>query len=132
MGKTIFLSLEQVLAIHYDQINNYGGGHGIRDLSLLESAVYRPQASFMGDDLYLSIFDKAASLIHSLVLNHPFIDGNKRTGTVTGAGFLHFNGWDLKVSQKELEEVSLNVESKKWDIEKLSKWLQNNSKKVSK
>lgn len=132
MGKIVFLSLEQILAIHHDQISNYGGSHGIRDLSLLESAVHRLQVSFMGEDLYPNIFDKAAALIHSLVLNHPFIDGNKRTGTIAGAGFLHFNGWDLKVSQKEIEEISLNVESKKWDIGTLSKWLQNNSKKVTK
>lgn len=130
MGKTVFLSLEQILAIHYDQINNYGGSHGIRDLSLLESAIHRPQASFMGEDIYPSIFDKAAALIHSLVLNHPFLDGNKRTSIVAGAGFLHFNGWKLKVSQNELEEVSLNVESKTWDVEKLSTWLQGNSKKI--
>lgn len=130
MAKTIFLSLEQILAIHHDQIERYGGSHGIRDLSLLESAIHRPQASFMGEDLYQSIFDKAAALIHSMILNHPFIDGNKRTGTVTGAAFLHFNNWDIKVSQDELLELSLNVESKKWDITQLSNWLKDHSKKT--
>lgn len=132
MAKIIFLTLEQVLAIHFDQVNNYGGSHGVRDLPLLDSAVSRPQASFMGQDLYETIFDKAAALFHSLVLNHPFIDANKRTSTVAAAGFLHFNGYDLKVSQKELVAASLNIESKKWDLEEISKWLKEHSVKNSK
>lgn len=91
MAKTIFLTLEQVLAIHYDQIERYGGSHGVRDLALLESATQRPQASFMGEDLYPDIFKKGAALMHSLILNHPFVDGNKRSGVVSTASFLHYN-----------------------------------------
>lgn len=121
--RTIYLTLEQILAIHYDQIERYSGSHGIRELSLLESAVERPQASFMGDDLYPDIFTKAAALMHSMVLNHPFLDGNKRTATVSTAAFLHFNGWDIKVTQDELAQISLNIESKKWDQETLANWL---------
>ena len=127
MAKTNFLTLEQVLAIHFDQIENYGGSHGVRDLSLLESAVMRPQASFMGEDVYEDLFAKAAALFHSLVLNHPFIDANKRTSTVATGWFLHLNGFDLKVSLKGLEEASLNIESKKWDLEQISKWLKEHS-----
>ena len=129
MAKTNFLTLEQVLAIHFDQIENYDGSHGVRDLSLLESAVMRPQASFMGEDLYEDLFAKAAALFHSLVLNHPFIDANKRTSTVATGWFLHLNGFDLKVSLKGLEEASLNIESKKWDLEQISKWIKEHSVK---
>ncbi len=132
MANIVFLTLEQVLAIHFDQIKNYGGSHGVRDLSLLESAVMRPQASFMGEDLYEDLFDKAAALFHSLVLNHPFIDANKRTSTVTTGGFLQFNGYHLKVSQKQLIEASLNIESKKWDLEEISKWLKEHSVRIRK
>lgn len=103
MAKVVFLSLEQILAIHYYQIESHGGSHGIRDLSLLESATQRPQASFMGEDLYQTIFDKAATLMHSLILNHPFIEGNKRIGVVAAVGFIHSNGWDLKVSQEAIQ-----------------------------
>jgi death on curing protein len=131
MAKITFLTLEQVLAIHFDQVNRYGGSHGVRDFPLLESAVQRPQSSFMGQDLYETLFDKAA-LFHSLVLNHPFIDANKRTSTVSTAGFLHLNGYDLKVSLEELEEASLKIESKKWDLEEISKWLKEHSIKASK
>jgi len=127
VANVIFLTLEQILAIHFDQIERYSGSHGVRDLPLLESAMQRPQASFYGEDLYVGIFDKAAALMHSLILNHPFIDGNKRTGTVATAGFLHFNGHDLKLTQKELVEISLLVESKKLDLEQISKWLKDHS-----
>jgi death on curing protein len=129
--KIIYLTLEQILAIHYDQIEGYGGSHGIRDLPLLESAIERPQASFMGEDLYPDVFTKAAALMHSMALNHPFLDGNKRTATVSTAAFLHFNGWDIKVNQDELIEISLNVESKKWDQEALVNWLKSNCQKVN-
>lgn len=128
---TVFLTLEQILLIHYDQVERYGGSLGVRDFSLLESAIFRSQTTFGGSDLYPTIFDKAAALMHSLILNHAFVDGNKRTGTASCLVFLQLNGHALKVSQKELVEVALSVESKKLDIEKLSLWLLNNSKKPS-
>lgn len=127
MTKIFFLTLEQVLAIHYDQVERYGGSHGVRDLALLESATQRPEASFMGEDLYPTIFDKAAALMHSLILNHPFVDGNKRTGIVSTTSFLHFNSYDLKVSQNDLVKITLFVESKKLNLEQISKWLKEHS-----
>ena len=130
MAKTVFITIEQVLAIHHDQIENYSGSHGIRDINLLESAIDRPKASFMGEDLYPTIFHKAAALVHSIINNHPFIDGNKRTGVVSTAYFLHLNGWKLQVEQNELVEAPLHIESKKWDLEQISKWLKEHSKKV--
>jgi len=126
----IFLSFEEVIAIHHDQINRYGGSHGIRDLNLLISAISRPQASFAGKDLYPNLFLKAAALVHSLTLNHPFIDGNKRTAIVSCARFLYINGYVFKVSKKELVETALKIESKDWDIEKISSWLKKYSRKV--
>lgn len=124
MAKTVFLTLEQVLAIHFDQVERYGGSHGVRDLALLESAVQRPQASFMGEDLYDTVFAKAAALFHSLALNHPFIDGNKRSSVVATAYFLHVNGWELETDQKELLNAALAVATKAWDIEQITKWLE--------
>ena len=132
MPKTSYITLEQVLAIHHDQIERYGGSHGIRDLTLLESAIERPKSSFMGEDLYPTIFDKAAALMHSILLNHPFLDGNKRTSMASATALLYFNGWSLKVEQKELVEAALAVESKKWSLEQISKWLKMNSVKIPK
>ena len=74
-----YLTSHRVLFIHDQVIRRTGGSYGVRDLGLLESAVYRPQTTFDAQDLYLSIFDKAAALLQSLLKNHPFIDGNKRT-----------------------------------------------------
>lgn len=127
---TIYLTLEQIIIIHEDQIVRYGGSSGLRDVSLLESAVFRPQSSFGGEDLYPTVFNKASALIHSLVLNHPFIDGNKRTGTVSLLVFLEMNGYRLQVTQKALVNTVLEVESKKINIEKLSAWIKKYTKKI--
>ena len=131
MADTIFLKLEEIIAIHHDQVKRYGGSHGIRDLNLLISAISRPQASFAGEDLYPDIFTKASALMHSLILNHSFIDGNKRTAVVTCARFLYVNGYLFEASKSQLVKVALKVESKEWDIEKISNWLEKNSKKIS-
>src|SRR3989344_1580898 len=108
---TIFLTLEQLVTIHNDQIERYGGSHGIRDLGLLESALLRPQTTFGGQDLYLTIFDKAASLLHSLLMNHAFVDGNKRTAMTTTLVFLELNGYTLSVSQDQLVQTALRIEN---------------------
>lgn len=124
------LSLEQILLIHEDQINRYGGSHGLRDIALLESAVYRSQATFGGIDLYQSTFEKAGALVHSLLLNHPFVDGNKRTAIASMLIFLEINGYIFNVTQKVLVSTALSIENKKWKIEKISTWLQKHSKKI--
>ncbi len=126
MEQIIYLTLEQILIIHQDQIDRYGGSSGLRDLALLESAVYRPQTTFSGKDLYSSIFEKAAALMHSLIMNHAFIDGNKRTGTVAALIFLSLNMIDISVGNKELVTAVLKIENEKWTIEKIAQWLENN------
>lgn len=126
---TTFLTLEQILVIHDDQIERYGGRHGLRDLSLIESAIMRPQTTFGGKDLYPSVFEKAAAMMHSLIFNHPFQDGNKRTGTVSALVFLKLNDYDLVVSQEQLFQSALKIESKDWDVTQLSSWLKKHSRK---
>lgn len=128
--KVLFLTLEQVLLIHEDQIEKYGGSHGVRDLGLLESAILRPQTTFGGVDLYESLFDKAAALTHSLLLNHPFVDGNKRTAVVSVLTFLELNGLSISTSNKNLVDFALSVENKKIPIEKIAGWLKKYAKKT--
>ena len=130
MAKVNFPTFEQILAIHHDQIERYGGSHGIREIALLESAIFRPQSSFMGDDLYTDLFDKVAALMHSLLMNHPFLDGNKRTSMVSGGAFLFLNGYTLKCTQEELVETALNIESKEYGLTELSSWLKEHSIKL--
>lgn len=127
---TNFLTLEQLVIIHDDQIERYGGFHGIRDLGLLESALLRPQTTFGGQDLYITIFDKAASLFHSLLMNHAFVDGNKRTAIAAAIIFLDLNGYTLTVSQDKLIQAVLNLENKKITIKQITSWLKKHSKRI--
>lgn len=130
MKNLSYVTLDAVLAIHDDMVDRYGGSHGIRDLGLIQSAIARPQSSFGGEDLYPDIFDKAAALFHSLMFNHAFVDGNKRTTIVSTARFLSLNGFELDVSKDEFVSFPLRVENKHLSIEEISKWLGKHSKKV--
>ncbi len=125
-----FIPLEDIIFIHEAILDTIGGKGGIRDFTLLHSAVFRPQASFGGKDLYSTIFDKAASLIHSLLLNHPFDDGNKRTALASCERFLNINGVEIVASQKEKVQFTLNIESKKLNLEGIAKWLKAHSEKT--
>ena len=128
--KTYYLSLEQVLIIHTDQIERYGGSHGLRDLGLLESAVFRPQSSFSDQDLYPTIFNKAAALLQSLLKNYPFLEGNKRTATASTLVFLEMNSYSLKVGNKDLVEFILKIEKSDSTLEQIASWLQDHSVKL--
>lgn len=131
MKKTIYLTLDVVLAIHDDMVNQYGGSHGIRDLGLIQSAIARPQATFSGVDLYPTIIDKGAALFHSLLFNHAFLDGNKRTSIVTTARFLFVNGYALEASTEDFVAFPLRVENEHWDIERIAAWFAEHTKKIS-
>lgn len=124
------LTLDEVIAIHDDMVDSYGGSHGIRDLGLLQSAIARPQSAFGGQDLYPSIFDKAAALFHSLMFNHAFVDANKRTTITSTARFLALNGCELQSTDRELVDFPLNVENNHLSLEEISAWLKKHSKKV--
>ena len=126
----VFLGLEEILILHDIQIQKYGGLEGVRDLTLLESAIQRPQTSFDGKDLYSTIFDKAAALCMSLIQNHSFIDGNKRTGIYAALVFLELNGHILTVSTNELLNLTLNIANKKVNIEELSNFFEKKSVKL--
>jgi death-on-curing protein len=104
-----FLTLEQVLALHADQVRRYGGSAGIRDLGLLQSALAMPRASFGGQYLHPSLHEMAAACLFHLVQNHPFIDGNKRIGLAATIAFLGLNEVWLESDPDELLEMVLNV-----------------------
>ena len=104
-----FLSLEQVLAIHADQVRRYGGGLGVRDLGLLKSALAMPQASFSGQYLHPTLHEMAAACLFHLTQNHPFLDGNKRIGLAAAIAFLGLNDTWLESGPDELLEMVLSV-----------------------
>ena len=119
-----YLTAEQVLFIHARLVAETGGMHGVRDLGLLESAVARPQATFDGQELYPTLFLKAAALLDSLVNNHPFIDGNKRTGIAAAALLLRINGYRLTAANPELEKFTLQVATHHLALSEISTWLE--------
>ena len=107
--KPIFLGLEEVLQIHVDQIERYGGGSGIRDLALLQSAIAVPQAG-MGDQyLHSDLFEMAAAYLFHIVQNHPFVDGNKRVGAAAALVFLKLNGITIHITNAALVKTVLGV-----------------------
>lgn len=104
---TLFLTLDEVLAIHADQITRYGGSFGIRDQGLLESALAMPEASFADEELHPTLFEKSAAYLFHLVKNHPFVDGNKRVALASALAFLAIN--DVRVSATDDELVELVI-----------------------
>lgn len=117
-----YLTSEQILFIHSRLIDSTGGTHGIRDIGLLQSAAGRPEATFGGEDLYPDIFHKAAALMESLIKNHPFIDGNKRTAITSAGIFLQMNSYTLETSQKELERFTLDMATGKASFNDAVSW----------
>jgi death-on-curing protein len=114
-AKPEFLTVEEVLEIHRDQITRYGGEPGLRDEGMLESAVAMPVSGSGDDYFHKDLFEMAAAYLYHIVRNHPFIDGNKRTGLVAALIFLHLNGVRVRASQAEIEGLVRQVAEDKAD-----------------
>ena len=125
---TVYLTAEQVLFIHYRLVGETGGDHGVRDLGLLKSAIARPRATFDRQELYPDIFEKAAALMESLINNHPFVDGNKRTGIACAVLFLQQNGVSFSAKNADLEKFTLRVASSKVGRSDITEWLKKHSR----
>jgi death-on-curing protein len=122
-----YLSVEEILALHDYQIARFGGSGGLINLPLLESAVGRPMASFSGVDLYKDVFAKAAVLLYSIIKNHPFVDGNKRTGIHAVLTFLKLNDVDISISSSDLVNLGIQVAKGDLSFEEIAKYLMDNS-----
>lgn len=121
-----YLRVERIIEIHRYQIERFGGTPGVRSPELLDSAVARPLASFGGRELYPTLIEKAAALGHSLIQNHPFHDGNKRTGAGALTMFLGRNGFTIRAGQDEQADIFERVAGKepRMTYEDLLGWLQ--------
>jgi len=119
-----YLTIEEVLALHSLIIASFGGSPGLRDREALDSAVAQPQMTFGGVDLYPTIPRKAAALGHSLISNHPFIDGNKRVGHAAIEVMLLLNGHEIVGSVDEQEEVILSVASGTMSRDEFASWVE--------
>lgn len=124
----IILTKHQVLLVHKMMIERTGGLDGVRDESLLDSALNAPFQTFDGKDIYPALLPKAAALCRSLVSNHPFADGNKRTGVHTMLIFLEINGVEPNYTQNDLIELGIGVASGKMVYEDILTWLNEHNK----
>ena len=123
-----FLSLDEVLAI-YDRMLNVGGCRsGVHDFTLLHSAVERPKAQFGGVFLYSTIWLMAASQLHSLVKNHPFEDGNKRTAFFSTLRLLRKNGYEFSAPNNEIIDFVVEVDTKNRKLDEIAHWLKKHAK----
>lgn len=126
-----YLTPEEVLRLHTLLVKRYGGTGGVRDWGLVESALVRPRASFGDHQAYPDIFDKAAVLLYSLVKNHGFVDGNKRTGIAVCGTFLILNGYELDVPQEALITFTLAIAEGKLSEVEIGAWLRKHAKILS-
>jgi death-on-curing protein len=125
------ISLEQVIKIQDILIDKFGGAKGIRDLAQLESALSRPYQTFGGLELHENQFHKAAAIIQSLLINHPFIDGNKRIGYVVMRLILLEKGWEIIATQDEKYSFVINIASGKMEFNEIANWIQSNAIRIS-
>ncbi|MBI5151448.1 MAG: type II toxin-antitoxin system death-on-curing family toxin [Candidatus Pacebacteria bacterium] len=117
------LSIEKVLYLHDRIIQLAGGKEGIRDFTLLHSGLERCKATFAGEDHYPTLFDKASALLHSMVMNHPFLDANKRTAYQVMKRFLYTNGYLMQVDQDEIVRFCISVDNEGIKGKQIVAWL---------
>jgi death-on-curing protein len=123
---TDYLTVIEVLAIHADQIERYGGASGLRDPGQLEAALFRPQTGY-----YADLIDEAAALWESLSQNHPFVDGNKRVAFAATYTFLAINGWQIVADPDATYRFMLDqYERQSFNFEALAEWLRINTRRV--
>lgn len=120
-----YLTVEAVLELHRLVIAQSGGAAGVRDQGGLESAVAQPRMTFGGQDLYPTIVEKAAALGFSLIMNHPFVDGNKRIGHAAMETFLVLNGYEIDAAVDEQERIVLQVAAGELSREDFTAWVEN-------
>src|SRR5579862_3885451 len=118
------ITLEQLLQLHALVIAETGGSTGLRDLGRLESALATQTQNVFGEELYPKLLNKAAALIRSIISDHPFVDGNKRTALLTGLTFLEINGITVNAKPGELEDFAVQIAIEKLDVVSISAWFE--------
>ncbi|MCA9346722.1 type II toxin-antitoxin system death-on-curing family toxin [Candidatus Saccharibacteria bacterium] len=126
--KTYYLSLEEILILHFQLIEDFGGSHGVRDESSLKSVEQAPKQILYGREQYPTVYDKAAVYLRNIIGDHPFSDGNKRTGITVAGVFLFRNGTSLTATPKELEDFAVRVAVDKLDVPAISAWIESHTR----
>jgi death on curing protein len=120
---TRYITLDQVMELHRQIIQQSGGGTGVRDQGALESAIAQPRMTFGGEELYATVVEKSAALGFSLIMNHPFVDGNKRVGHAAIEVFLVINGLEIIAPVDEQETIILSLANGSIDRQTFTDWL---------
>ena len=126
------ISVPDLVWLNAAAVGETGGATGVRDASGLEAAVARPYAGYGGEELFPTLFDKAAALMESVIRRHPFVDGNKRTGLLAGAALLYLAGYDFAAPRDEMVEVPVAMAEHKITLEKLSRWFEKHARQQGK
>jgi len=122
----LFLDIDMVMRMHMSLIDRYGGEAGLRDAGLLHSAIAMPQASFGGEFLHSDLFEMAAAYLFHIVQNHPFVDGNKRTGAASAIIFLDINGIEIEANEEGLVDLTLRVATGQVGKKEIAEFFRNN------
>jgi death-on-curing protein len=117
-----YLTAEELLLIHYKLIERYGGSHGVRDIKRLASAAVAPVQEVFGAQQYPDIWQKAAVYARNIIADHPFTDGNKRTGMTAAAMFLKRNGYEFSTKPGELEDFAVKIATEHPDVQPIAAW----------
>jgi death-on-curing protein len=123
------IELHDVLNIHHILIDKFGGSKGVRDQGLLESAIHRPFATFDNAELYPEAVDKAAAVLESILINHPFLDGNKRTAYVIMRLILLENEMDIEADQEDKYKMVIAASTGEFRYEEIRTWIQSHAKR---
>ena len=118
-----YFTLEEVLLVHFNIIEDFGGVHGVRDEGRLNSAVNASAQEIFGEEQYKTPFEKAAAYARNIIGGHPFVDGNKRTGVTLAVIFLNRQGWKFTAIPKELEDFAVKIAVEHLDIPDIATWL---------
>jgi len=121
------LTLEEILLLHFQVVEGFGGRHGVRDEARIQSVISAPCQAAFGIEQYPGTFEKAAVYLHNIINDHPFTDGNKRSGLTVGVVFLMLNNVRLTVSAIELADFAVQVAVERLEIPAIAAWLQTHS-----
>ncbi len=122
-----YLGVSEILRLHFQIINDFGGSHGVREPGRIESVCEAPKMQAFGVEQYATVHEKAAVYSRNIVADHPFMDGNKRTAITCAGVFLMRNGWRLTATSKQLEDFAVRVAVEKLDVAQIAAWLKQNT-----
>lgn len=125
-----YVSAEDALVLHAFVVDETGGSHGVRDVGMLQFALERARTAFGGNEVFSSVFEKAAATLESIARNHPFVDGNKRTALAVAIRTLELNGYEFEARNPDIVRFMVRVVAKHLEVPEIATWLKRHSRKT--